>query len=407
MKFDILSINDKSTTIKLEASKISSIKNSEIKKYGIRRFENGKVFQSSHIGEANESQLINANREWGGPGMPHSYGFAPEKTEQRIGPVVNDDLLLNFEEQVQKLISRFPNFVFSGKCTISHTKINLSSNYGIDVMSQGGVCSWYLYYQQKGSGNMIDGMISGTSANPNFNQDLSEHAEFLEVQNNEVIMNEGRIPVLLVDPGGVLKKFRESILINRYKDGAALFSDKLGEQLFSTKVNIQDISYEPKIGVIDFFDGEGTVRSKDEFTLIDQGKFVGLISDLRFAHKYNLTSTGNGIRSFNTGVNLMPRTMAFSKGTQSWQEIVKSLDKCLVAIISAGGDSNDLGEYSAPVQVGYVYEKGQLKGRSPQVTVKTNLLDYLGKDLIAVANNSFAPNSISSSVVSEMDIFIN
>lgn len=103
----------------------------------------------------------------------------------------------------------------------------------------------------------------------------------------------------------------------------------------------------------------------------------------------------------------MPRTMAFSKGTQSWQEIVKSLDKCLVAIISAGGDSNDLGEYSAPVQVGYVYEKGQLKGRSPQVTVKTNLLDYLGKDLIAVANNSFAPNSISSSVVSEMDIFIN
>ena len=172
-------------------------------------------------------------------------------------------------------------------------------------------------------------------------------------------------------------------------------------------MSLIDCAYDPDHGVNQFFDGEGIVRSKDDYLLIDQGRFSGLVSNLRLAKKYGVKSSGNGLRPYNGGVMLAPRHLTFAKGKKTIHEVIQNLDRCLVALIAGGGDSNDLGEYSSPVQVGYVYEKGKLVGRAPQVTVKVSLNDYIGKDLIAVTSDSFNPGSTSGSIVSEMNVFLN
>lgn len=76
-------------------------------------------------------------------------------------------------------------------------------------------------------------------------------------------------------------------------------------------------------------------------------------------------------------------------------------------MIAAGGDSNDLGEFSTPVQVGYILEKGEVIGQAPQVTVKTSVSNYLGSHLIDVSSDGFTSNSPSTCVISEMDVFVN
>jgi hypothetical protein len=48
-----------------------------------------------------------------------------------------------------------------------------------------------------------------------------------------------------------------------------------------------------------------------------------------------------------------------------------------------------------------------LVGRSPQITVKTSATDYIGKDLIAIAKDSFMPNSALPVAIAEMDVFVN
>lgn len=407
MKYDILSIHEKATTVKLEANEISSIKNSDIQRLGVRRFEGGQMFQTSRLGEADLERLIADTKEWGGPGVPHEYGFAPARKETRTGVDVSHEHLNEFENRIMALTARYPQFVFSGKCSVTRVSTSLTANYGLDLKTSGAICDWYVIYQRKGSGNMLDGFVFESTAQPQIRKEFDDHVEYLEAQSREAKMTAGRIPVLLVDPMAPLKKLRESLAVNRYREGTCLYANKFGEQLFSSHVTLVDRSYIPELGLNQFFDGEGTVRANDDHTLIDQGRFSGLIADLRFGKKFNEASTGNGIRPYNGGISLLPRTLSFAKGQKPWREIVRQLDRCLVAVISAGGDSNDLGEFSTPVQLGYVFEKGELIGRSPQVTIKTSLNDYLGKNLIAVTSDSFSSSSPSASLISEMDLILN
>lgn len=407
MKFDILSIQEKSTVVQFEVSSIKSLKNLDIHRFGVRRFENGKMFQTSRLGEANEDLLIADTKKWGGPGVPHEYGFAPPHCEVRTGVDVDISYTAQFEDSARTLAAKFPEFVFSGKCSVAHVSTALKSNYGLDLKASGGVCEWEIFYQRKGSGNMFDGFIADYTSKPNIQHDLEVHSEFLNAQKYEAKLTPGKIPVLFADAMAPLKKLSESLAINRYHEGSCLYAGKLGESLFSPLVTLVDYAYLPELGINQFFDGEGVVRSKDDYALIENGRFLGLISDLRFGKKFCEPSTGNGIRSFDTGVGLSPRILGFSKGSQPWREAIKQLDRCLLAVVAAGGDSNDLGEFSTPVQVGYIFEKGLLVGRSPQVTVKASLTDYLGKDLIAVTSDSPTPSSPSASVISEMNVLLN
>ena len=254
---------------------------------------------------------------------------------------------------------------------------------------------------------MVDGWGGGLGQEPNFSEGFRQQEDFIKIHRKEAKLKTGKMPVLMLEIEGPLAKLIESLKINTYNEGACVFAGKLGEQLFSPQFSLIDNSYDPSIGQIDFFDGDGVVRKNDQFALIDKGRFSNLISDLRFGKKFNQASTGNGNRGYNTGVLLGMRGLRVAFSTKTWRDILKDQDQCLVAVLAAGGDSNDLGEYSSPVQFGYVYSKGELVGRAPQLSVKAQVSDYLGKNLIDVSSDSFTPGGKSACVISEMDVMIN
>lgn len=406
MEYDILSITETGSTLKAEAGRISARKNSQILRQGVRRFEKGHLYQTSRLGPASIERLIADTNEWGGSGIRHDYGLAPAHREARAGISLNENTLSQFEEGLDRLNSQFPEFVFTGRCTIQNQTTELKSSYGLDLTTSGGLCEWYFLYQRKGSSNMMDGYFGETSAQSEIDKAITEHADFLRAQGRIVTLKSGRMPVLFVDGLQPADKLIESFAINKYEDGSSLYSGKLGQKLFSNKITITDNAYDPINGNFDFFDGEGIVRAND-LKLVDQGNFSGLLSDLRFGKKFSRPSTGNGMRSYNKGIQLSPRSLRVSGGLESWKSIVKRLDRCLVAMIAAGGDSNDLGEFSSPVQVGYILEKGEVIGQAPQVTIKTSVSNYLGSHLIDVSSDGFTASSPSACVISEMDVFVN
>ena len=57
MEYDILSINEESSTVKVKANKVSANKNLKIQRHGVRRFEDGKLFQTSRLGTASKYRL--------------------------------------------------------------------------------------------------------------------------------------------------------------------------------------------------------------------------------------------------------------------------------------------------------------------------------------------------------------
>ena len=406
MQYDLLTIQEQSTTLKVEGNEISSRKKSTIQRHGVRRFENNKIFQCSRLGETSVDRLLADTKEWGGTGINHEYGLAPAHSEHREASLFDAKVLESYEEGLQILKSEHPDFIFSGSCVAQNQTKTLQSSYGLDLKTSGGVFNWYYAYQRKGSKNLMDGYFGEGAAVSNIPALIQEHSKLLKMQNHEVPMKNCRMPILMVDSMEPIQKFLESIHISKYEEGSALYSGQIGKKLFNSKITLLDKSYNPHGGHFDFFDGEGIVRQQD-LKLIDQGVFASTICDLRFAKKYHKSSTGNGLRNYNTGINISPRSIEFAPGTVSWQKIIGQLDRCLVAIIAAGGDSNELGEFSTPVQMAFVFEKGEVIGIAPQLTIKTSVDRFLDKDLIDVASNGYTPSSSSACLISEVDVFVN
>lgn len=409
MNYDILNIFTEAETIKAENTTICSIKKSSTEKIGFRRFENGKVFQTSKIGSADLDQLMSESKKWGGQGLPMDYSFATAVKDKKVDSGDYRAKSEEFKQGLDLLKQKYPQFVFNGSCALNKTKTTFKSSYGVDLESEGSQLGWYLVFQKKGSGNAFDGFFDGQGVDSDIKSILNHGMKYLEVYDNVVNIKDGKYPVVMGDSESQMAPFNkltESLIANKYHDGAALFSSKLGQKLFSDKITLCDQAYDMKKNQLNFFDGEGTVRASD-LTMIDQGLFKNLFYDLRFAHKYNAQTTGNGLRAYNQGVMLMARDLYFKPGKKSWKDIIKDHGRCIVVNIAAGGDGNDLGEYSTPVQAAYVYEKGELIGRAPQVTIKTSVQRALNEDLIDVSSDGFTGESNKGIVVSKMDVFNN
>jgi predicted Zn-dependent protease len=407
MEFDILKIKENKSSLKAEGNLVNSIKNSKIERTGVRRFEGGRVYQTSVLGNLSEDKLISENKEWGGPGVVHDFGFSPPHVESRECPHVDLSLFEEYREALVVLTKKYPDFVFGGQCSVSNNSTHLKSSYGLDLHVSGGVCEWYFLYQRKGSGNMMDGYIVDRNPSPKILKSIEEHFEYIDCQSRVAKVENGKMPVLLAEPLVPLRKLTESFLVNKYYDGSGLYSGKLGGELFDKRVSLVDRNWDPSCGLFGFFDGEGTVRKVGDLKLVEKGKFNSVISDLKFGKKYSLQSSGNGLRTYNRGIGVNTNLLVFEKLQSPWRSIVKSLDRCLIALVAAGGESNELGEFSSPVQIGYIAEKGRLVGRAPQVTIKTSIDRYLKSDLIDISSDGFTLNSPSACLISYMDILVN
>lgn len=409
MDYDILSIQSEAESLKCTASVISSIKRSSIEKHGLRRFENGRVFQSSKVGTTTLDQMMSESKKWAGSGLAYDYPLAQAVVEKKSDAKNYNCKIEEFKQAVSQLHEKFPQFVFNGSFNIEKKQKNLKASYGLDLSTTGTELSWYLVYQRKGSGNAIDGFFSGAGAYSDIQQIVNDDSVYLKAFDNIIDIKDGRYPIILGDGESTLRpyeKLTQSFLANKYHNGSALFSGRLNEKLFDERINLLDSGYDSAKNNLNFFDGEGTVRSND-LALIDQGRFSHLFYDLRYGSKHQSQSTGNGLRGYNQGVGLSPKNLYIKPGKSSWRSIIRNFDRCIFVNIAAGGDSNDMGEFSTPVQAAYIYEKGQVIGRAPQITIKTSVQKAFNEDLIDVSSDGLESNALGGMVISTMDVFRN
>lgn len=404
MEYDLLKINKETITLKIEDGKIVSKKTNIIERNGFRRFQDNRVYQTSRLGVCNLDVLMQESIRYGGCGLNQEFDLAKPNSSHRISPLISESKFDFFSEALDYLNSSYNNKIFSGECTVSNKKISLNSSYGLDLSTEAGTFDWYLIYQNKGSGNMVDGYLFGSNPDELMSS-INEQEDLLKA---DIVFNElktGEYPIIFLENNLVLDKLLDSIRADKYFEKIALYSGKLGLEIFNKNVNLIDVGYDPQNGVISQFDGEGTVRENDLY-LIKDGVLNSLVSDLRSQKKYDYKTTGNGLRSYNRGVSLNFKETRFKKRDKTWQEIIRDLPICLVSLVASGGESNDLGQFSTPVQVGYVFKYGQLIGLTPQITINTTIDQFLGNKLIDISSNGLFKKMPSACVVSEVSVEI-
>jgi PmbA protein len=161
----------------------------------------------------------------------------------------------------------------------------------------------------------------------------------------------------------------------------SLLKGKVGEVISSPLINLVDNPFLPKSSRSGSFDDEG-VATKEKH-LIETGKLVGYLHNLKTAKIDNTTSTGNG---FSGGVR--PTNFYIEPSQTTFDDAVKSMKKGLIVTQLDGthaGCSPISGDFSLQAS-GFLVENGTIIHPVNLVTVAGNYLTLL-KDVKMVCND--------------------
>jgi len=133
------------------------------------------------------------------------------------------------------------------------------------------------------------------------------------------------------------------------------------------------------------FDGEGTQTRRTP--VMDQGVFVRFLHTAATARLFNVTATGNGIRSYDSLPAVGPTNFYIDRGSANPKTMISELSRGLYVTDTAGfGIDTVSGQYSQQAE-GFWIENGALAAPVDGITIAGNLndmlmgIDAVGKDL--------------------------
>ncbi len=411
MRKEILTLKEKETSIEAAGNKIMSVRNKNITKSSGRYFSEDKIFAASFVGEIDSNLLLEEaiKNEDGALTYNHPLNdISSNSKENLLQKKSSDDLLPEYQNALNLLTTKFPDFVFSGKANIKRVTKTLDFFDIGKLKHTYDASEWYFLYKHRSSPSIIDGFLgAGDIGSFDIMNEVERYFPFLESFSHEVKLKEGQYPVVFVDSSQLFSKILESSRADNYNKGIGIFRNKLNDKILSDKLTLLDVSYNPAIGATSFFDADGYQRENPELAIVRNGVFSSLVTDSRNAHKYSLPLTGNTQRNFDSSSTLDFNTITVNPGQRSIEDILKETPKCLIVEMAAGGDFTDLGDYSTPVQNGFLVENGKITGKLPQITLTSSVQKMFGSDLLEIASNPLSGISKCPAIMSNMNVLLN
>lgn len=195
--------------------------------------------------------------------------------------------------------------------------------------------------------------------------------------------------VLSSDAGGTMihEAIGHGLEADLAQQGLSVYSGKIGEQVASPLITVEDDPTLPQKRGAYAFDDEGVVSQKT--VLVKNGILKSYLYDRLTAFKDGVLSTGNGRRE-SYQLKPIPRmsNTLILPGKTKPEEIIHSVEKGLFVKKMGGGQVNTVnGDFVFEVNEGYLIEKGNigeavrgamLIGNGPQVLKE---IDMVGDDL--------------------------
>lgn len=391
---DIFTWKEDSFSVEVTANEISSARSRKLSKKVARYFKDDRYISQIAIGDQTPQQLWQQCENNFTFALPISYEVPPihkdvfNHSSSKLSP---HDFETNISSLLEKFKKDFPNFIVQGKFTLENSQRHYLQESGGEISSQATLVNAYLCLKYRSSANIIDHVIdlAGDTA-VNLASITNGHADFLNVWDKETTLTPGKKNVcFLGETSDLLGKLIQSLRPEVFHSGASILSGKAQSKIFHQDLSINDCALDPDNGIFRPFDDEGTVRPKASHPVVTNGVFHGPLYDLRTAHKYNMKTTGNAYRSPipRGALDVTPNSLDLLPGSKTLTEHFLSHDEVIVILMAGGGDTTADGEFSTPAQVAFLVKDGKVVGRLPQITLRGNIRDYLGKDFIGIAKD--------------------
>lgn len=379
-------------TVNVQANEINEIREKSIEKNSVRIFKEGKIYSSNFLGKTTQNKLKNDALENTFAALNFDYEYQPQLNISKSSGVKQQDkdVISLTSQLVEHFTEKLPDFIYSGKISFDSSEEVITAPQS-KVENSKSHSSGFLILKRKGSPNIMDSFIAFNSAKgiiqlDDFSKCIALHQKF----DNIVEIENGKYPVIMVEPNSCIAKFLESCSPDQYHQGSAYYAGKLGQKIFNQNLTFRDVRVDEDLGINNYFSDEFE-SLEPTLPLIEKGVFKNIFYDRKTAHKYKAQSSGNGRRNYNSSIAPASYNLSFAPGESSYNELTKKFKKVLVVIIAGGGDTTSNGDYSSPVQLGFLIENGEIKGRLPEVSITNNIDRILGEDFIAVPSDKFFP----------------
>ncbi|MBI6545487.1 MAG: hypothetical protein HY692_01755 [Cyanobacteria bacterium NC_groundwater_1444_Ag_S-0.65um_54_12] len=404
---ELLSLDIREQTVKIQQNRIAAVRHRDSQQLVARCFAGGQVQTAVAIGKVAADSLIQQAKEASATALSCSYALPPVASYQKN--LVRERGLERFVPYVKQALDflqeRVPDFIFSGSLRSSLIKRRLWNSAGLDLEVEYGTNDWILLFKHGGSATIFDGGFEySEDEGVSILETCAAYLPLLDTWNSPADLPGNRVPVAFITPEVLLDKLGQSLRIDCYSNGSALFSGRSGEALFSQDFGLADVNFDPARGIVAPFDGEGVLHESPFLPLIDQGIIKNLIADLRNGTKYGVPSTGNGQRTIGKGVSLDFNALVIRHGSRPYRELLGQLPACIVATLLMGGDTTDDGYFSCPVQLAFLSRHGEIVGRLPSFTVGGTLQEIFGSRLLGISCDGFGAGARNPVVFAELSI---
>jgi len=318
-----------------------------------------------------------------GPTAPPVDASSLEGDDEATAALTVEDLVEIGKQAIAALKERHPEPVYEGTVSRSVGRTRLLNTSGVDTQDQHTSFSLSIEANRTQDEDVllewssVAGPARGKVDPQEVVEEISRRLGWAE---EVAVLNPGTMPVLFTPRGSLVLwgPLLQGLSGKTVMVGTSPLRDRVGEQLFDARIELVDDGLLPGGLGSAPFDDEGTPRRRR--ALIEDGVLRGFVHDLETSVATGQEPTGNGERGGATGKpapgfsNLLIRG-----GERPLDELIAGMDYGLIVHRVMGqGQGNTLpGTFSNPVDLGYLVEKGEIKGRVKDVSIAGNIYELL------------------------------
>ena len=382
MQKEFIKKTRRSVTLNVTAGRIDSFRETEKTTGAVRVYENGCIGVAGCLGEPNEEELTKKAREALAFGIPYPEALdgaleMEELHDSEIIPV--PEFIPTMQAFLDRLEEMCPDFAVSNKISLSHDRTEYKNSRGRRLVSSSGCLSIALIAQSRGSGNLFDTGLFWTGVRFDPDEVLAEFKREYDAFYAPADIEPGRYPVVL-GAETLLSGYIRHFVGDLYAAGASLLSGKLGEKLFSEKLTLQDDMDPATAFGACFFDDEGVVAPKMRPTYVENGVLKGLLTTKKTAAAYGLPVFGTATAAYDGVPDIGAHNFRLEATAGTLRELAPG--KAILVLLAQGGDATPEGRFASPVQMAYLLEDGEYRGRLPDIGISGDFFDLFGRDYI-------------------------
>jgi PmbA protein len=362
------------TPVRYENNKLKTIDTSERKVNALRVVKDGKLGFATSTG-ADLDQLLDmalATAEFGRPWdaeLPGPAELSQVELEHSSTEVDLDTLVATGAETIRQIRECHPEILASARLSTRKSTVRLVNSQGFSGEYSKSMFSMLGMADLTEGKNMLS-MYAGFSSGK-----LEKQVE-KTVQRLVANFQHGRtnVPIqsgnytVIFSPfcmGDILRPLLACADGKAVEKGFSPWKNKLGEKLFSPQFSLYDDATLPFAPASCSFDGEGVAARRT--AIIRDGKVNSFILDLATAQALGMNPTGNGFRSQpdslpGPGYSNIVLELA---ETQPLEQLIGSVQRGVIihSLMGAWAGNPYSGQVSGNIDLGFLIEDGQIKGR--------------------------------------------